>query len=395
MSAATTIATPLPPVPVTRGRDAAMASLTMAAEANMFVKLYVEDGCGKGENIPMKDLLAKNGTASYDALRRCALRALFKHEEIPEYAYETFRTCFTCSTGSGKQKNFMMNSHDLTNVLEEASTIGLMNDNDNIVVDIYCTFVNTYKFHQGEILLESATAAAGNAKKAVKTWLDKATNLFERFVTDDDFVIVRKKESKDNVDAVEWASRFVHFLFTERPTHSKKPRVHKKVPPKVQKESPLETAEDMLDLAIVGFTVTTHLLSEAFLRHEEAFRSFFKLRRKNMKACQTSSHSNDSITSSKASLSNVPSPVNDDENFNLDRGVEIEFDPENVNNELTDDEWKIFFTNSVKEEPVLLDIPSEDDVISISSDEFVECEPNSSSSDDDSDNDSWAMLDDE
>lgn len=295
------------------------------------------------------------------------------------------------------------NDDDLTSVLEEASADRLMDDNDNIVVDIHCTFVNTYK--GGEVFRENATAAAENARKAVKTWLDKASNLFQKFAADEDYVVVRKREVRENVAPAEWVSRFVQFLFNEVRVPPKKrskpsarpPTVHKKTVSK-PKESPLDTAEDILDIAVVGFTMATELLNESIMRQEEVFRGFFSKigdkRRSN--ARQTSLSSSISSTSSKASLPSVTSPVNspDDEmDFNLDRGVEIEFDPENENNELTEDEWKIFFTTSSSEEggAVLLDIPSEQDVVSISSDEFAECEQNTSVSDDGS----WAVLDDE
>lgn len=462
----TSILSKLPTATGGRADSTTTSSLEMAAKANMFIKLHVKDGCNKGVEIPLIDLLTATETASasdseykvsYSTLRRLALTALFKHEKkIPEYAQKNFQTCFTC-TVTGHGNILLRNDNDLTTVLEEASTNHLMDDNDNFVLHIHCTFINTFKPFGGKptfvtkdemnMIRESATAAADNAKKTMKTWLEKATKIFQKFVTeDDDYVVVvsNKKSKKNDVDPVEWASRFVEFLFTDRqrPVLVKKPKsavkcVNKKLivvqKQEQRKESHLDAAEQMLDAAVDGFTMATDILAEVVLRHEEVLQNFFMTRKNKKttnkdKACQTSTHSSLSVPSSKdsASLSSV-SPIStsssDDEveeikeiveqeqeqDFNLDRGVEIEFDPESVNNELTEDEWKIFFTSSTEEKneeesgAVLLDIPCAQDVVSISSDEFLmesdqslcpsQCESQNASSV--SDDDSWAMLDDE
>ena len=147
----------------------------------------------------------------------------------------------------------------------------------------------------------------------------------------------------------------------------------------------------MLEVAIEGFTMASDIVSEALLRQEQLLRDFFN--RKENKPESPSPPLSVSSCSSKASIESIN--VSDEEDCDLDRGVEIEFAPENDNDQLTSDEWKIFFTTSNEEESedvVILDIPCDQDVISISSEEFVQCEDDVSMA---SSNDSWALLDEE
>eukprot|EP01083_Nonionella_stella_P000052 155_1 len=385
--------------------------LVIAASSGMCLKLHIIDGRGNsGIDVPLKNLLVgekgqdKNETfrASYGSLRIIALAALFR-DDIPQYAIDNFDTLFSCF--SGKDRHIVKNDADLTRVLEQSSSEHWMDDNDDIILHINCCFSSRYTFVEGEHFRKRATIAADNAKKKMKIWVEKASAVFNKLLSDsDDFVVVKKSHSKgsggnnmdngDNADPLEWATRLVHLMFDPNSgmLRNPNPKAKQISPKKVKKNDNLATTEDMLEVAIEGFTMASDIVAEALLRQEQLLRDFFNPKKKNPK-CPSPPLSVSSI-SSKASIESVN--VSDEEDCDLDRGVEIEFATESDKDQLTSDEWKIFFTSSNEEESedvVILDIPCDQDVISISSEEFVQCEEDDVSMA--SSNDSWALLDEE
>jgi len=382
--------------------------LVIAASSGMCLKLHILDGRGNsGIDVPLKNLLVskkgkdKNETfqASYASLRIIALAALFR-DDIPQYAIDNFDTLFSCF--SGKDRHIVKNDADLTRVLEQSSSEHWMDDNDDIILHINCCFSSNYTFVESEHFRKRATIAADNAKKKMKIWVEKASAIFHNLISDgDDFVVVNKTYSKssrgknvdngDNADPLEWATRLVHLMFDPNNGMLRNPKTKEILSKKEKKNDTLATTEDMLEVAIEGFAMASDIVSEALLRQEQLLRDFFNPK-KNNSECPSPPLSVSSY-SSKASIESVN--VSDEDHCDLDRGVEIEFATENDNDQLTSDEWKIFFTTSNEEESedvVVLDIPCYRDVISISSEEFVQCEDDFSMA---SSNDSWALLDEE
>lgn len=352
--------------------------------------LLIEEGKDKNEKFQ----------ASYASLRIIALAALFR-DDIPQYAIENFDTLFSCF--SGKDRHIVKDDADLTRVLEQSSSENWMDDNDDIILHINCCFSSNYTFVEGEHLRKRATIAADNAKKTMKIWIEKASALFHNLISDDDdFVVVKKAQSKsssrkhadngDNADPLEWATRLVHLMFDPNSGMLRNPKTKEIVSKKEKKNDTLATTEDMLEVAIEGFTMVSDIVAEALLRQEQILRDFFNPKKNRSE--RPSPPLSVSSYSSKGSIESVK--VSDEEDCDLDKGVEIEFAPENDTDQLTSDEWKIFFTSSNVEEEsedvVFLDIPCDQDVISISSEEFVQGEEEVSMA---SSNESWALLDEE
>jgi hypothetical protein len=382
----------------------------MASKSNMCVKLYVNDGCGiDGVGIPLRDLLPANANASlqsgasYNSLRRFALAALFKYSpsgNVPEYAFKNFDTCFSYTPAGGKEV-IMTNDAQLTRALEKASVEYLMDDNDYVILDIHCKFVNTFKRDKMKNIRTNATAAADNVITTIKAWIEKAAIVFntpqKRDKGEDDYVVVAgDNEHKEKQGPAEWADRFVHFLRMPEDEYQASTNMHKDM-------AILEDTFDNFLLAVAqGFDRASDIIVEAMARQEDLAREVFARTKPN----RIESHAPITVFHRSESLSSSDS----EEETDVDNGVEIEFDRSDKN---TPEEWEIFFGGSSNacsassggrsdagsaSSGVVIHAPTADDVVSISSDEsddtFAECNEEHIDHDEDSDG-SWAILDNE
>lgn len=365
--------------------DKSAPSLALAARSDMFLKLYVNNGCDTGGiDIKLIDLLLERETGYYNFLRHNALGALFKYSpsgKVPQYAYKNFDTHFHCKIDAKEIRIY--NDEQLIQVLEHACTENLMDDNNGVILSINCTFVNTFEFEEVKKIRASATAAADAAFKTMRSWIEKVAEALEKRKAlnkdEDEYVVVSDgKKKRDN--PVQWAHRFVSLLF----------RPEKKNEFEGMKNDRLDQFEEALDhfsLAIVeGFARASDIVAEVIARQEDAaFQAFLHSRRVKKKSRKFQS----SVTST--------TPKNEsmvEEDSDLDKGVEVVFDPSDGN---VSEEWKIFFNGKNSEESeesneiIFVETPVAADVISIDSDDI---EDDSLRCGGESDEESWTMLDD-
>jgi len=307
---------------------------------------------------------------------------------VPEYASKNFGTSFICKC-NGKRV-VMRNDNELSEVLEAVCTDYLMEDNEGIVLDIYCEFVDNFMNMEVKKIRKNATAAADKVFRKMKVWIEKTSKIFdidnEKTLTDaEDFVVVQNdKECKDadkEKTPINWALKFVHILLEDETDvtaqKAKKALRHQKADLIFDR---VEGAFDHLTFALVeGYSKVNDFIDEVIARHEDAAREFMvRSTEKKMDIPR-----NNSITGSRSGE---------------DSEKKIIFDLEDKN---APEEWKIFFDASHEEDEegaVIVEFP-EDGVISLSSQDSdgsksseYDCCNEAANFDDD---DSWAMLDNE
>lgn len=426
--------------------DAPVSPLAMAAKSGMVIKLQVKDGSNTGFDVPLKNILKVSNDGiltnevAYEALRRLAFSALFKYApsgKVPAYAYKNFDTHFTFQNTQGEEEAIANNDKQATTILEKACAERLLDDNDDVILQVKCTFVNTYKSEEVKKIRAGATRAADHAVATMKLWITKASNLFHRLSNGDesdiamrDFVVVdddRKGSTSASTPPgpARWATRFVHYLMLiDRDLHSYNysEKDHPSVSTVPDEDELLRQAEDVYGHVSDGFVEGFWRISDAFnellSQHEDVIREIYTsanfMGTNNKYSCSdVDDLSSSSLKSGFSSSSSSSSKAS------LDRSsVSSEDDKKET------EEWKIFFGNNVGGEEVIIDVPDVQDVMSISSDEFLEegrgvpsVSVASSSIEqdvisfssgefaeddqkeatvvDDDDDDSWAMLDEE
>lgn len=374
-------------------------SLRMAVESNMCIQLHVDDGTSEGGiSIPLKDILSGTSTVGpHESLRNVALVALFRYTSkngtVPQYAKKNFESIFTYKVDGEVHRQCMANDEEMRQVLEKACTDHLMDDNEDTILDIYCTFRNK-KYKESDRMKKiraGASIAADNVMKTLKNWVEKAVEMLKN--EEHEYVVVNEDKGKNSLSADDWANRFVSILFSPEEMRAQ------------QKKDRCFNVKNTLDSialdAVEGFTRIFDLVDEVVAHHQLSHATRAE-RWESMKPTH-----------------NVVMEKKDVEDcVDIDQGVEIVFDPESRSK--PEEEWKVFSHGINSEDDdeddlsfsdddaVLLESPvndsfsiNSDDIVSIGSDDtvaadncevsvtFDKCEVS------DSDDDSWAMLDDE
>ncbi len=415
----------------------------------------------------MKNLLQVNSNkeslsnkASYANLRHCALSQLFKYEadgKIPNYAWRNFSTQFTyyqAVSSSAHNKTtvkelYIRNGEELTQVLEAASTNQLLDDNDNVIMDIRCDFINHFQFNDGENLRREATAAADNVVKTLQEWIKKASIFVSNranqlaahdyVVVPDDNIRGSKSNNKHHDDAhkchnkddhdytpMEWAARFIQILlspeeekgrskndlssWTTVPKHNSSNSNHHTAMTSdihLMMDQYEDTIESIADTVVTGFNrASKFFIAVAKDFDEMAQKNKNKKNQNNEDVLSLSS--SPSLSESSSSYSSTED--NEEDVVKGEEGVEIIFGKKDGNSE----EWKIFFgddegsndgnekgDNQAEDDgAVLINHICNSDVVSMSS------SASSGKDDDDmssfadvsnsgSDNESWAMFSDD
>lgn len=422
------------------------STLELAAKAGMIVKLHVNDGCDHETEIPVKNLLQVNtkkeiltNKASYAILRHCALTQLFKYEpngKIPNYALKNFRTQFTYYQVSKEdpstplKKFYIKNADELTRVLEAASMNQLVDDNDNIILEIHCDFINEFTFDEGAKLRREATAAADNVVRTLRQWMKKASTFVSNHahkLTPHDFVVVSEDldQNKNNKDhdhsPIEWAARFIEVLLLPEATNdlhswTTVPKnfdrsTSTSTTKRVSSDELIDQYEDTLENIATSVVKGLECASKFFLDAiKECEKQMNQNQQKNMNSDVLSISSGPSlaesscISSASSSSSSVKSSTDD---VVVEQGVEIIFDKKGNNNEKSE-EWKVFFGEGVGKEgddnvavdddAVLINHICNSEIVSVSSsvkEDDMSSFEELSDKDSESDNASWAMLSDE
>ncbi len=260
-------------------------------------------------------------------------------------------------------------------VLEKACGSHLMDDNDNTILEIHCSFSNK-KSERVKKIRSRASAAADNVMKTFKCWIEKASLKVNRGI--EDFVIV-EDDNKQNPDSpAEWANRFITVLFHPEKMQKSPEKDH----PKKRVRINLKDTLDALALDVVeGVSHVFDMIDEVVTRHEVA------------------------RASRRVKEWGVTKQMDENEKFDgmdkepdLEKTVEIEFDVD-CKQEVSE-EVEEFAENVVDngeedslDDAVVLEVPIADDVISVSSGDdtlgIANCDVSGS------DDDSWAMMDDD
>mmetsp|Transcript_28644 Transcript_28644/g.32892 ORF Transcript_28644/g.32892 Transcript_28644/m.32892 type:complete len:422 (-) Transcript_28644:1215-2480(-) len=411
-----------------KGIDTSMSTLQLAAKGGMLVKLNVTDGCriGKVLDIPVKNLLRVNSNkeslsdqASIYIMRHCALSQL----RIPLHARDHFYTRFTIKQ-SGKPVLELTNDTKFTTILEDAATQHMMDDNENVILIVRCELIHQYRWEAEKVRIQ-ATATADNVIKSLKDWITKAS----RFVSvqsarhPEDYVVVgshdeKRREKKQNLDdnkphPMEWTNRLVQVMLAP-PVKERKPSSDATDVKQYKRLYDIKDDDELVDeifvhveealenatIALVkGFTKAAKFISKSIEQHNQ----------KRITLSESDSSKSNSFHLSASSISPSPSVVAASisssslsccDNNKVEEGVEVVFDPsctEKDGNVST--EWRVFFddaddNNLINDDNVvMIDIPCEADIISLSSDE-VNFEKGASVVSYDDDEASWTMLED-
>lgn len=211
--------------PKSKSLDSALA---VAIKAGMNLNLIVSDGLELGKRIPLCDILVNDNftesnsapMASYQKVRSLALSNLFQYNggNIPLYAEKNFVTHFSCNRNEERME--FKNDAEFTQVLEQAAEDNLLDENDDMILEIYCRFTNSFHTNDNmKNIRKQASEAANNALKKLKKWIQNASTALHKPPVgseDMDYIIVSDtnkscEDKKEEIDKF-WASRVVRFL---------------------------------------------------------------------------------------------------------------------------------------------------------------------------------------
>jgi hypothetical protein len=281
--------------------------------------------------------------ASYEKIRSIALSTLFQYNggNIPLYAEKNFVTHFSCNRN--EERIEFENDADFTEVLEQAAEDNLLDENDNMILEIYCRFTNN--FHKNDNMKnirKQASEAANNALKKLKRWIQNASTALHKPVEDMDYIVVSDTnksfgDKKEEIDKF-WASRVVRFLafrdLGKEETESKFNGANEQV----------FLIENVFD-GVISFA--NEFFTEICYRNGD-FLGQVMDRRRRRKA-----NLNISRTFSLDEIKMMP-----DKSMEIENREEIMFHPAD---EQAPDEWKIFFSDAVEKDTVFVCKSDEDD----------------------------------
>jgi hypothetical protein len=464
-----------------------VSALQLAAQSQLLIKLHLNSNHGPASvvKIPVKNLIrigpeeesteeSLSSIASYYNLQHCALKTLFKYapnQSIPAYAWRNFRL-ESSLIEEGNRKRFSTD-HEFTDILSKASSDSLMDDNEGVILDVHCKFVNDFKgpspCDSDDIrrLRESATVAADNAVNTMKSWVAKTNEFLNQ---NHDNLVRKKREAEyvvlptDDEEQLEknnysmkrnasrhsekgknqWASRLVKFLFApELYREEPKPKKYSDLPyADIRNNENYIAAEIIVDTLIETAEMFTSFIFDSkreFSRQESNSQRMWSGPKSNIGVARKPEPAIKQITSPTPSLDGsvlstgsnsiskstlfIPTTTTEEDEDDIimedgeDQGVEIIFDPQDQH---APAEWRIFFGDEdattaaavvCGEDVSLVESPS-DDVFSYDSESDEEEEaPSIAESDDlsfaevssagdnkrfgdNSDDDSWAFLDD-
>lgn len=327
----------------------------------------------------MKGVLSEKNGGPYECLRQCGLVSLFKYLSpggtIPQYATKNFQTILTYRGVNGEDIP-LRDSEDVMDVLEKACAEHLMDDNDDTIIEIYCSFTNK-KSDRVKKLRSKATAAADSVMNTLKNWVDGASSRVNRVkdrARNEDYVMVNDHEEQKPHSPGEWASRFVHFLY--------QPEKGRDYPEKSSlKENAFDGIKNSLDSfaldVVEGVAIVFGLIDETITAHEVA-------------------HASRCVNEwNKANNFDRDYEFHEDKD---DEMMEFEFDLEETKEYVVCDTKSMEEAESLSldepslEDAVVISAPVADDVISISDEDTLgidNCDVSGS------DDDSWAMMDDD
>lgn len=297
----------------------------------------------KGKRIPLSNVLDESNdgtpnstpTASYQKIRRLALETLFQYNggNVPMYAEKNFGTHFTCNR-NGNRMDFK-NDNDFTHVLEQASEENLLDENGDILLEIYCGFTN----NSFKNIRKQALEATNNALKKLTRWIQKASTAFHKPAVcseeDMDYILVGDTngscvDEKEEIDNY-WASRVVRFLVS----HDLGKEAHEFNP--INANAEVSLIENAFD-AVISFA--NELFTEVSYRNGDFWGQMMD-RRQRGKAKLT-------ITK-KFSTDNIK--MMPDKSVEMEQKEEIMFHP---GDEQAPEEWKIFFSDSIEKDTVFV-----------------------------------------
>lgn len=338
--------------PNSKIRDSALA---MAVRSGLNLNLIVSDGLELGKRIPLSDVLVENSdtepnsnpTVSYQKIRRLALANLFQYNGgiVPMYAEKNFGTHFTCNRNGNRME--FKNDSDFKDILEQAAEENLLDENDDILLEIYCGFTNNFpKNNNFKIIRKQASEATNNVLKKLTRWIQKASTAFHKTTVcseeDMDYIVVGDTngscvDEKEEIDNF-WASRVVRFLVSHdlgKDTHESNP---------INANDEVSLIENVFD-AVISFA--NEFFTEVSYRNGDFWGQMMDRRQRGKaKLTMTRNFSTDKIKM-------IP-----DKNVVMEQKEEIMFHPAD---EQAPEEWKIFFSDSIEKDTVFVCESVEDD----------------------------------
>lgn len=379
-----------------------ISPLQLALKSDALVKLHLSDLYDVVVDIPVKNLIKISDiedtftdSALYSNLHHCGLAALFKYvsdRHMPVHWWKNVKLVTYHNTREGAIQ--FSTDRELTEILEEAVTECLMDDNNGVILEVYCKFFKKNHSSCNEEVRKiraSATVAAEKVVIKLKIWVTRAQQLFEAKSTGSrktlEYIF---RPGSDESKQVEWPDRFAQFFRTENESSGKE--FWK------QTEVGIHSAETPMDILVAGAMISSELfsvgaekvfnfISSTITKHHEKVNPSIPI------PSPTPSLDSCSIIHSSSSRSI------DTEEEEFEKGVEIIFDPKD---DTAPSEWKIFFEDDASESGDLgtsedgVMVELSDDVLSCSSSEKHSCGLEELSftavSNTSDDNESWDLL---
>lgn len=328
-------------------------SLHLASKSDALVKLHVNNDSDGVVDIPVKNLIkissgeeSFTSTASYSNLHHCGLSAMSKYapeKHIPSYVSEN-RELVTYYKNEGGVTKFSSDC-ELTAIIADAIADNLMDDNDGVILHIFCKYHyhSHFSFDEATNIRAAATTAADNVMRQMKIWVtnahqslekkrNSASKVYKDYGPEYD-VIADVNVDKDKSKPLEWANRFAQFFLVSEDDIMSENECLKK------SKRLINSTEKNIDILLQGVMRTSELVSTGTMTAAEFISSVI------------ARHNESSKEANTVSVIHSPTPRQDDHNMcrrksmstqedEDEKGVEIIFNSENKN---TPSEWKIFF----------------------------------------------------
>lgn len=359
-----------------------ISALHLVSKSDALVKLHVNDDCDMVVDIPVKNLIkissgeeSFTSTASYSNLHHCGISAFVPTQKKTIYSLKNYELV---TYYHNEERNVKFSTDcELTQILEGAIADRLMDDNDGVILHVFCK----YQYHsplneEAKKIRAVATAAADNAMRQMKIWVTNANRSLEKHVfsgTKDhnDYgpewdIMDEVNEEEDGPKALEWANRLAQFFIDPEDIVRSD-----NGPLKMKKHmARIDSVENTINILLQGIMKTSELVLSGADTATEFIASV--IAHHNESACEqvkttfvvtspTPSFEDQSVESLKSILT-----------LEEEKGVEIVFDRKST---AGPPDWAIFFdlhssesiSAASSEDGQLIDLPEE--VLSCSSNE--------------------------
>jgi len=327
-----------------------ISTLHLASKSDALVKLHVNDDCNMVVDIPVKNLIKINSgeesftsTASYSNLHHCGLSAFVPNHASSSHSLKKYELV---TYYQNDERNIKFSTDcELTEILEEAITNRLMDDNDGVILHIFCKYLyHSHLNDEAKKIRAAATAAADNAMRKMKFWVNNANRSLNKHVFPSskihkDYgpeydVMADVSDDKTAPKALEWANRLAYFFIEPE----KIVRSHNG-PQKMKKRmAQIDSVENTIDILLQGVMKTSVFVSSGAMAASEFISSVIAEHSES-----TQEHVKTPITITSPDPSLDENSIDSSKSMSTqgeEKGVEIIFDKKST---AGPSEWAIFF----------------------------------------------------